>query len=473
MTLNKAVCVLMLMVSVRVKAGVPNSSLRLSRSNRPAAQHRADRGLDKITHVIWIIQENHSFDNYFGTFPGADGIPLSTCLPKLPGGKSCVKPFHMPKGEPVCDLNHLWNAAHAAYDNGHMDGFVWAEGSPYTMGHYDQQDIPNYWAYARHFTLCDHFFSSLMGPSDPNHLYTVAAQSGGLVGVASLKAAERFLGELDGFTFASMVGLFGRSNISWKYYVETRPVPPGQSAGGLRYPDPKIYNGWNVLPGFKNVRTNPAMMARLVDLKEYFTDLRQGSLPQVCWIVPDDQDSEHPPEAAAPVAQGMWYVTRLVNALMESQYWKDSVVFLTWDDYGGFYDHVPPPQVDAYGYGPRVPTLVISPYAKRHYISHYTYDFTSMLKFMEERFGLPPLTTRDARANDMLHCFDFKQKPISPFIIPIPPDLPPSRLGEPAWCHYPSAVPLPAMLMPGNLWPAGPTSHVNDKEPLPAGHHIN
>src|SRR5262249_50264589 len=149
---------------------------------------------------------------------------------------------------------------------------------------------------------------------------------------------------------------------------------------------------WNPMPGFPKVRNNPNLMAHLVSLDEYHRDLAQRTLPQVSWIIPAFQDSVHPPQ---PAQQGMWYVTRLVNALMQSAYWKNSVIFLTWDDYGGFYDHVPPPQLDSVGYGPRVPLLVISPYAKAAHITHQPSDFTSILKFIEERFGLSHLTARD------------------------------------------------------------------------------
>ncbi len=411
-------------------------------------------GLDKVHHILWIIQENRSFDNYFGTYPKADGIPPGTCLPVMPGSKRCIKPFHMPPGQPVCDLSHEWVAAHADYDNGRMDGFIWAEGTPFAVAYLDQRDIPNYWDYAKHFTLCDYFFSSLMGPSGPNHLYTVAAQSDGLVVNAGLRGAEELLNEPNGLTFATVIALLKRSNVSWKYYVETVPAPAGSRTGGLNYPDPKKYNIWNPLPGFKAIRDNPALMAHLVDQKEYYRDLKHGTLPEVSWLVPADQDSEHPPEPAAPVAQGMWYVTRLINALMRSRYWNDSVVFLTWDDYGGFYDHEPPPQVDAFGYGPRVPTIVISPFARPGHISHYTYDFTSILKFIEERFDLPSLTWRDKHADDMRDCFDFEQNPNLPLVIPVPSNLPPSRLGEPTWCHYPYSVRMPSIV--GGYWPGGP-----------------
>jgi phospholipase C len=417
----------------------PAKSLQGSTDPGPA-------GFDKIRHVIYVIQENHSFDNYFGTYPSADGFPPSTCIPKLPSSSECVAPFHLPKGMPPCDLDHSWEVAHAAYNNGRMDGFVWAEGSSYTMGYYDSRDIPNYWAYARHFTLCDRFFSSLNGPSLPNHLYTVAAQSGGLINNAgTLEQVENVLDDPDGFSFASMVDLFGKTKISWKYYVEAEPLPSDPQersrANLLWYPDPKRFTLWNPLPGFKTMRDDPARMAHLVDLKEYFNDLTHGTLPEVSWIIPKFNDSEHPPESVAPVAQGMWYVTKLVNALMDSPYWKDCVIFLTWDDYGGFYDHVPPPMMDSYGYGPRVPMLIISPYAKPDYISHRTYDFTSPLRFIEERFGLGHLTARDHRADDMRDAFDFNQQPNGPLVIPVPSKLPSSK-GE-QFCTYPPLVPLP------------------------------
>ena len=310
------------------------------------------------------------------------------------------------------------------------------------MGYYDERDIPNYWEYARNYTLCDRFFSSEMTGSSPNHVFTVAAQSGEINNIGSLKQVENQLDDDDGFNFASIVRRFRNTGITWKYYVETQPLPPGDKGNAglahLAYPDPKELTLWNPLPGFKGIRDNPADMARLVPLQQYFTDLKTGSLPQVSWIIPDFQDSEHPPE---PLDQGMWYVTRAVNALMQSPYWKNTVIVLTWDDYGGFYDHVPPPEVDAYGYGPRVPTIVISPYAKQHYVSHETYDFTSVLKFIEQRWNLQHLTARDDRANDMADVFDFDQPPASPLVIPVPPGIRSHLL--PVHITYPPSVELP------------------------------
>jgi phospholipase C len=408
-------------------------------------------GIQKINHVIWIIQENRTLDNYFGTYPGADGIPPGTCLPVLPGSSDCIKPFHMPKGQPAYDLAHDWDTIHAAYDHGKMDGFVWAEGTSLTMGYLEEQDIPNYWSYARHFTLCDRFFSSQMGYSLPNHVYTVAGQSGGLiVNVPNVKELEDVMDDPEGFSFAAIVQLMSKTNVPWKYYVESQPVPKGvpmhlsETGARLAFPDPKQFNLWNPLPGFKKIRDDPAEMAHLVDLKEYFDDLQNGTLPAVSWIIPDYQDSEHP--IALP-ADGMWYVTKLVNALMQSRYWGDSVIFLTWDDYGGFYDHVPPPEIDAYGLGPRVPMLVISPYARPNYVAHYVYEFCSVLKFIEERWGLHHLTARDHWANDMRECFDFAQPPNPPLTIAISPNLPRS---QPIldYAAYPPLVPLPKYAPP-------------------------
>jgi phospholipase C len=420
----------------------------------PLSAQAPPTGLDKINHVIWIIQENRTFDNYFGTYPGADGPPPGTCLSKLPGSAACVKPFHMPAGQPALDLLHDWDTVHAAYNHGAMDGFVWAEGTPLTMAYYDDRDIPNYWNYARHFTLCDRFFSSQMGYSLPNHVYTVAAQSGGLiVNVADLKELEEVMDDDDGFSFATIARMMSKADLPWRYYLESQPLPTGtpmnlsETGKRLAFPNPKQFNLWNPLPGFKAIRDDPAEMAHLVDLGEYYRDLQKGTLPAVCWIIPDYQDSEHP--VALP-ADGMWHVTKLINALMESPYWKDSVVFLTWDDYGGFYDHVPPQEIDAYGLGPRVPMLVLSPYARQGYVCHYIYEFCSVLKFIEERWKLQHLTARDHWANDMRECFDFNQEPAAPLSIPIPPNLPPSKPIL-TYAAYQPSVPLPKYAPPRTL----------------------
>lgn len=426
-----------------------------------------------VKHFIYIIQENITFDHYFGTFPGADGIPKDLKLSYQPGGEKVYAPFHLSATSIPHDLNHSWQAAHVAYDGGKMDGFIRSEwplalsyywqgplptvnpedifpldddpemvkrdldlanygrgnkarrtnageaaavaagelprrhlsapppGPPpawvtNTMSYYDWHEIPNYWEYARRYTLCDAFFSSLAGPSEPNHLYTVAAKSGGLV-----NNPGRGIGGEDGvYSFPTLAELLQNSRHSWKYYDEKK--------------NPKAHSLWNPLPGFKNFASSPALMSHLVSLNEFYEDAKADRLPEVCWIVPTAADSEHPP---ADSARGMWHVTGLVNAVMQSPAWKDTVIIVTWDDFGGFYDHVPPPQVDKYGYGPRVPALVISPWSKPGYISHVHYDFTSPLKLIEDHFGLEPLADRDRAADNMLDCFNFQQKPNAPEVL--------------------------------------------------------
>jgi phospholipase C len=420
-----------------------------------------------VKHFIYIIQENITFDHYFGTYPGADGFPKDLKLSYEPDGPKIYAPFHLHSTSIPHDLNHSWQAAHVAYDDGKMDGFIRAEwpialsyywkgplptvdpedilplddnpelvkqdqeqanagrGRPArrpnageaeavaagnlptrhrltpppgpppdwvtnTLSYYDWHEIPNYWEYARRFTLCDAFFSSLAGPSEPNHLYTVAAKSGGLVN----NPGRGIVGEDGVYNFTTLAELLQHSKHTWRYYDEKK--------------NPKAHSLWNPLPGFKAIAKSPEMMSHLVSLSEFYADAQADRLPEVCWCVPTAADSEHPP---ADSARGMWHVTELVNAVMQSPAWKDTVIIVTWDDFGGFYDHVPPPQVDKYGYGPRVPALVISPWAKPGFISHVHYDFTSPLKLIEDHFGLKPLADRDRDANNMLDCFNFQQKP--------------------------------------------------------------
>ncbi len=430
-----------------------------------------------IKHFIYIIQENITFDHYFGTYPGANGIPPGTKLPMKPGGDPAVAPFHLHETVVPHDLNHSWQAAHLAMDNGKMDGFLYAEwpralafywkgklpevdpedivpkdetaemqkqdllnanagrrraagnqpateeteaeragnlpavgqggvGTPpamptpkwvlNTLSYYDWHEIPNYWEYARRFTLCDAFFSSLAGPSEPNHLYTVAAQSGGLVN----NPGRGIVGEDGVYTFETMAELLQDSGRSWKYYDEKA--------------NPHKHTLWNPLPGFKKISSDPGLMNHLVNLSEFYDDVKSNKLPEVCWIVPTFADSEHPP---ADSARGMWHVTQLINAIMQSPAWNDCAIIVTWDDFGGFYDHVAPPNVDKYGYGPRVPALIISPWSRSGAVVHTQFDFTSPLKLIETRFALHPLADRDRASNDMLDCFDFTQKPLAPRII--------------------------------------------------------
>ena len=391
-----------------------------------------------IEHIIVIVQENHSFDNYFGTYPNANGIPAKTMLPKVPGGPLILKPFLATTRTPH-DLQHSWQAAAVAYDNGLMDGFYWSAYKPSVayygrritipqpdsklvqivptptptpappsrppkqpswainaVSYYDSTSIPNYWNYAQHYTLCDNFFSALRGPSQPNHLYTVAAQSGGIV------SNYNFPSQTVTYFFPEIMDELFKAGVSWKYYSDQT--------------DPHQQGIWNPLPGFPQIASNPAQFANVVSPSQFYTDVNNGALPQVCWLIPSPQNSEHPPY---DIAVGMAYVTTLVNAVMQSQYWQNCAIIITWDDYGGFYDHVPPIQTDTdkYGFGFRVPCLVISPYALSNTIVRTQYDLTSILKLIETKFLLSSLSGRDNAANNMLDCFNFSQTPLPTDII--------------------------------------------------------
>ena len=422
----------------------------------------------QLQHLIFIVQENHSFDNYFGTYPGANGITLDTAIPVDPNQTSLgyAHPFHLNVAQPILiwgdelppgvadpddfqaqqanasapyhfdsesithDLSHAWKVAHEAYDNGKMDGFVAAEGSTLTMGYYDRTDIPYYWDYANQYVLDDNFFSSLMGPSFPNHLY-IASGTNGPTNLPPLCLQTPCKWILNGHVvdnppsgynwqgvsldWSTLAQELTAANVSWAWYDgEARPTKP---------------NIWDVLPLFTYFQNNPNQLAEHVQRTQAFVNaVQNGQLPAVSWIIPggwvpptypaachDQSPSEHPP---ARSDCGMDYVSYLVNQVMQSQYWQSSAIIITWDDYGGFYDHVPPPQVDAFGEGFRVPTLVISPWAKHDFIDHTQYEFASLLRLAEVTFNVPTLGTRDVTANDMMNSFDFSQSSQPPLIEP-------------------------------------------------------
>jgi phospholipase C len=372
-----------------------------------------------IQHIIVLYQENRSFDNYFGTYPGANGIPLSITLPKSPGSDEKVSPFHIPTLS-THDLDHSNRAAKVAYDNGKMDGFIYAVGSNLTMGYYDQRDLPYYWDYASRFVLLDNFFSSQMGPSLPNHLYLLAGQSGGLTentqgGTCESReicqggsnaTSNNPYGVSKNLTlnFTTVVDQLDSRGVSWKYYNGDKD----------HY---KEAGYWNPLPAFTSFKNNPARLNNLAPNSQFLVDLAKGNLAQVTWVVPTEDESDHP---TANVGAGQRYLVSSINAIMQSKYWASTAIFVTWDDYGGWYDHVAPPQVDAFGLGFRVPSMVISAYAKEGFIDHTQSEFTSILKFIQTIHDLPPLTQRDAMASNMLEAFDFTQLPRSPLILPGP-----------------------------------------------------
>jgi phospholipase C len=391
----------------------------------PSGTYVVASGIHKIKHVVIVMQENRSFDSYFGTYPGAAGIPMrngtpTACVPNLAGG--CTRPYH-----DTADVNgggpHGEANAVADVDGGKMDGFIaqrdkarksctspddpaCTNGSaPDVMGYHTGAEIPNYWAYARDFVLQDHMFEPVKSWSLPDHLYLVSAWSArcknrspmscvnnivGPYGVAQFdKAVNKELADgtarID-LAWTDITWLLYAHHVRWAYYVQTGVQPdcaedsaetcaPVQQSAGT----PGI---WNPLPLFGDVQADH-QLNNIQDLTDYFSAAKAGTLPSVSWITPSGPDSEHPP---ASVHQGQAYVTSIINAAMKSPDWDSTAIFLAWDDWGGFYDSVVPPAVDQNGYGLRVPSLVISPYAKRGYIDHQTLSSDGYLKFIEDDF---------------------------------------------------------------------------------------
>ena len=408
-----------------------SSTLVRSPGGRARASTRIDSaaGIEKIQHIVFIIKENRSFDNYFGTFPGADGATTG----RISTGQ--VIPLgHLPDKTPR-DISHAFNAAVTAIDGGKMDKFDLIAGGnqngdylAYTQ--FLETDIPNYFAYARSFVLGDRMFSSLTGPSFPNHLYTVGAQSAGAINnptggvwgcdaastarVQVMDATGNITQQFPCFDFQTLADELQAAQFSWRYYA-----PNKGEAGYI----------WSALNAVSHIRNSSLWTSNVVHNTQFIADAMNGNLPNVCWIV-SGPTSEHPPDSSC---LGENWTVQQINAVMQGPNWNSTAIFVTWDDFGGFYDHVPPPKVDNFGFGPRVPLLIISPYAKQGFISHTQYEFSSLLKFAESRFKLAALTARDLAANDMTDSFNFDQDPRPPFVLQArecgTPPPPPPTLG--------------------------------------------
>jgi phospholipase C len=418
--------------------------------------------IHKIKHVVVIMQENRSFDSYFGTYPGADGLPRGVCVPDPRGG--CVKPFHDPHDRNVGGPHSLKNATRDI-DGGHMDGFVSeavnatrgcadpndplcgrAGGGRDVMGYHDAREIPNYWTYAHNFVLQDHMFEPNASWSLPAHLLMVSGWSAkcrvqgdpmSCVDAPDLPAEPPdFKGNhthaAPDYAWTDLTYLLHEYHVSWRYYVFKGTEPDCEDDDAITCKaipqNAKTPGIWNPLPYFDTVRED-WQTGNVTSLRNFFKAARRGRLPAVSWIVPNGAVSEHPPGL---VSTGQGYVTGLINAIMRSPNWSSTAIFLAWDDWGGFYDHVMPPFVDQHSYGLRVPGLVISPYARRGYIDHQTLSFDAYLKFIEDDFlggqRLDPAT--DGRPDprpfvrenlpilgDLSQDFDFTQKPRPPLLL--------------------------------------------------------
>ena len=427
-----------------------------------------DPAIHKIQHVVVIMQENRSFDSYFGTFPGADGIPMKDGVPTVcvpdPERGDCQRPYH-----DTSDVNsggpHNHTSAMADIAGTKMDGFIGqAEQSPNgcanpdnpvcrntgavdVMGYHDAAEIPNYWTYAKQFVLQDHMFEPDSTWSLPEHLFMVSewsakcARAGKPMSCTNANESPDLTPDMrpkestdppPDYAWTDLTYLLHEHGVSWGYYVfpGTEPDCADDAMTCKAVPqNPTTPGIWNPLPYFDTVRED-GQLGNVKPIHDFYAAARTGTLPAVSWVTPTQAVSEHPP---ASVSAGQAYVTGLINTIMRGPDWSSTAIFLSWDDWGGFYDHVVPPSVDENGYGLRVPGLVISPYAKRGYIDHQTLSFDAYAKFIEDDFlggqRLDPSTDGrpdprpDVRETmpmlgNIATAFNFHQHPRPPVILP-------------------------------------------------------
>jgi hypothetical protein len=501
-----------------------------------------------INHVVVIVKENHTFDNYFGQFPGANGSPQVNGVFQCPDGKGGVQACQRAPDKIGHDLSHAHDAALADWDNGKMDGWSTAAGSDNQGGgigdgmayrQYNGEQIPNYWSLAKSFVLADNFYANMLGPSFPGHLFTVAAQAGWAVAnppVDITANPAKLLGspafrespywgcdeygggswKVLGFTVASYAGdtvdvlpggmgsgaapVFPCFNIkaipdvlpapiTWRFYGTDWSEIGNADLSGATFASgisgavdaaiaaaissglgavPLVHEPWSMLDAVQHIRcatncqdgqsgplwtSNVAVTGAPWDMNNPVQrDLDSGTLANVTWIVDQDEYSEHPDLdlnmfasvfnfPLGGVCDGENWTAGYVNMIMNSPYWKDTAILITWDDFGGFYDHVPPPRqyggdaAHPYGLGFRLPLLIISPYARPGFIFHEQAEQASIAAFIEAVFG-STMTLSDfdpaaqdgpkrlggdgvTGANNLLHAFDFNQKPLAPLNLPM------------------------------------------------------
>jgi phospholipase C len=325
-----------------------------------------------LEHILVACQENRSFDHYYGYAPQVQaagfGPPAGFSQPDGSGGS--VVPYRFTDLF-TPDIPHDWDSVHGQWDSGAMDGFMTHSGI-WSMGYYTAAELPFYYSLFGDSTLCANFFCSLLGPTWPNRFYLMAGTSGGIT-----------------------------TNGQWGYGIFDHPmILDLLDAAGITW---KIYNlGWDSVP-FGNTDNVAVFWTKYAHDQRtrgskgsYLNDARKDQLPQVSFLIPSFARGwdEHPP---ASVAVGMGIQEECVNALRQSSAWESSAYIITYDEHGGYFDHVPPPQLDAFGLGIRIPTWVISPWAKPGHLEGTTYEFASILKLIERVFGLPTLASVNHR----------------------------------------------------------------------------
>jgi phospholipase C len=379
-----------------------------------------------IKHVVFLIMENRSFDHVFGTFPGADGVSVGM-------DKGVERPLTGAESGRAHDLPHCYNCNVASINGGEMDGFNQTEyADRYAYTQFEEDQIQPYWNWAEEYVLADRFFASAVGPSFPNHLYSIAATSGGALdnswqpfprlreqqeqgyakswgcdiaqgGFVEIVDPEGFLVKVHPcFDFETEGDLLNEAGIPWAYYAATNT---------------QLGYIWSAYAAIDRYRNDPELWAtHMRPVDDVVRDIDANRLPPVTWVTPRFQLSQHPEYSWC---WGMNWSVEVVNSIMESPAWKDTLIVLTWDDFGGYYDHEPPIVLDDFGLGVRVPTLVISPYAKPGFIDSTTYEFSSVLRFIEDNWGLTQLTRRDRIADNLTNALDFSQRPRRPLPQPL------------------------------------------------------
>ena len=362
-----------------------------------------------IQHVVIIMLENRSFDHLFGTYPGANGATKGTM------STGAVVPLtHAPDSTKNAD--HGWAGSILAIDNGKMDKFDLNFGckppGSYTIcySQYWQSDIPNLWAYAQHYVLADNFFSSIKGGSYTNRQYSIAAQSANAVGIPIVRpgavlswgcdadpttlvklydpAAQTYSSAYPCFDYATLSDRLEAAGLNWASYCAP------QFKGGYQ---------WCSFASINHIRNDQAEWSHIRPIANFASDAKAGTLPAVTWVTPGTSFSCHP---TALMSKCENWLTQQINAIMAGPEWASTVVFVSWDDFGGFYDHVPPPVSDAFGYGIRVPLLIISSFVTPGTVCHTQSSFDSLLSFVEKNWSLPALTQRDANAGDLFTCMN-------------------------------------------------------------------
>jgi Phosphoesterase family/Bacterial Ig-like domain (group 3) len=357
-----------------------------------------------IKHVVIIVKENRSFDHMFGAFPGVEGATSG-----MISTGQVIPLMHAP--DKALDYGHTWQDLHTDVDGGQMDKFDLAQNctdlSCYSQ--YTCADIPNYCAYAASYLLADHFFSTLDGPSFPNHQYFIAGQAGYAINnpwnpagggttwgcdapstavVQTLDPTTLTKGKVyPCFDYETLGDALDKAGLDWAYYA------PNSSTSGYI---------WSAYDAIAHIRNSSKWTTNIIDYRNFAVDAAAGRLPAVTWLIPGYSDSEHP---QALMSTGQAWTVKQLNAILQGPDWASTAVFLLWDDPGGFYDHVPPPTVDAFGFGMRVPLLVISPLVKPGTIYRRPISFDSVLNFVEYNWQLAPLTARDANAPPIVDMF--------------------------------------------------------------------